>query len=118
MVVFFSGNGGDQLARIGAAGAREDLVHRPGVDLAAALQNRDGVGNLAYYGQVVRDKEIGEAVLRLQVTQEVDDLRQIRSTLSVVVPAGQVNVVAWSRAVGDTARAISRGLAVAIPAAS
>lgn len=47
-----------------------------------------------------------------------DDLRQIRSTLSVVAPTEQVNVVAWSRAVGDTARAISRGLSVAMSAAS
>ena len=42
----------------------------------------------------------------------------IRSTISVVVPAGALNNVALARAVGSAARAVTQGLAFAMPTAS
>lgn len=47
-----------------------------------------------------------------------DGARRVRSTVSVAVPGAQQNVIGLARVVGETARAVSRGLARAVPAAS
>lgn len=116
-----------QLPLVGSVPGDVFLAHLSRDDasqlLADANQDTDDFGRWQRLGEIRRagvlsvrpGRDLGVMWISAPI---FDDQRQIRSTLSVVAPAGQVNVVAGTRAVGETARAISRGLSVAISAAS
>ena len=63
--------------RLGVVGLRplENLLGRPVLDDLAVAHDDDVVGQRPHDLEVVADEEIGEVVLRLQVAQQVDDLR-------------------------------------------
>ena len=53
----------------------EQLATRRELDHAAGAHHRDAVGDIIDDREVVRDEEIGEPDLLLQVLQEIEDLR-------------------------------------------
>ena len=65
----------NQRARVGVRRRREQPVGIATLDDAAEIHHRHFVAHLADHAQIVADEEIGEAHLRLQVEQEIDDLR-------------------------------------------
>ena len=65
----------EQGARVELARVSEHLGDGPRLDDAAVLEHRDGVGDLPHEGQVVRDEEIGESELLLQLEQHLEDPR-------------------------------------------
>ncbi|NPC97038.1 IclR family transcriptional regulator [Nocardioides sp. zg-DK7169] len=97
---------------------------------AAELVGRDGgvdrAGDFEFWQRLGEIRRTGVAVVRGTTPASLtwvaapvfDHSREVRSTICVAVPGPQQNVVALSRAVGETARAVSRGLSVAIPTAS
>ena len=54
---------------------REQLGLVGDLDDAAEIHHRDAMADMLDHGEIVRDEQIGEAVLALQVDQQVDDLR-------------------------------------------
>src|SRR5690554_6273575 len=65
----------EQFARVGLPRVAEDLIGRGGLDDAPLRHDRDRVGDHAHDREVVRDEEIGEPELRLQLREQVEDLR-------------------------------------------
>src|SRR5882724_2721479 len=61
--------------RVGLLRLLEDPLGRPLLDHAAVSHDEDLVADGADHLQVVTDEQVGEPVARLQLTQEVDDLR-------------------------------------------
>ena len=53
----------------------EDGVARTGLDDPAQVHDGDVMADVAHHAQVVRDEDIGQAQVALQVHQQVDDLR-------------------------------------------
>lgn len=52
----------------------EDIDDRSMFDDTPALHHRNGVGELAYQCQIMGDENIGQAELRLQREQHIDDV--------------------------------------------
>lgn len=73
--MLLAGNGGDQLARVVAAGALEHVLDGASIDLAAVVQHAHGVGNLPHHGQVMGDEQIGQAQFALQALEQRENLR-------------------------------------------
>ena len=57
----------------------EQHFARRELDDAAAAHHRDPVGDVVDHRQIVRDEQIGEAELLLQVLQQIEDLRLHRN---------------------------------------
>ena len=69
------GHGGQQLLRVGVLRVAEDRLARPDLDDLAEIHHRDPVADALDHRHVVRDEQVGEPELRLQVQHQVDDLR-------------------------------------------
>ena len=63
-----------QQLRVGMARRRVERAGRSGLDELAAIHHGDPVRDVPDHRQVVRDEEVGEAELGLEVLQQVDDL--------------------------------------------
>ena len=63
------------VARVGVLRGAEDLLGGPALDDAAALHHRDGVADLPHHREVVRDEEVAEPELALQLLEQLEDLR-------------------------------------------
>ena len=68
-------HGGQQLARVRVLRIVEDRGARADLDDLAEIHHRDAVADALDHGHVVRDEEIGEPELRLQVEHQVEHLR-------------------------------------------
>ena len=65
---------------IGVMGRRpEDLRLRTDLDDAPEIHHRHAVGDVTHDGEIVRDEQVGEPPLLLQVLHEIDDLRLDRN---------------------------------------
>ena len=69
-----AGDGGQQCPRVRVVGLVEDLVDAALLDDLAEIHDRDAVGGVVHDGQVVRHEEVGQAVLLLEVLEQVHDL--------------------------------------------
>jgi FtsZ-binding cell division protein ZapB len=69
------GDGGEQGARVGVERVGVQLLGRGHLDDAAEVHDGHAVGDVLDDGEAVRDEEVGEVELALQVFQKVDDLR-------------------------------------------
>ena len=58
----------------GCIGAAVELVAVGDLDDLAEVHHGDAVGDVAHHRQVVRDDDVGQAELVLQVLEQVDDL--------------------------------------------
>ena len=72
-------NGREQRARVGMARVEVDLVARCELDNLAEVHYRHAIADVLDHAQVVRDEQISEFQLLLQVLQQVDDLRLDRN---------------------------------------
>ena len=54
---------------------RVDLRRRADLDDLAHVHHRDAIGEVADHGQVVRDEDLGQVQLRLEVAEQVDEGR-------------------------------------------
>ncbi len=70
-----AGDGGQQRPRVGVVGFVEELVDGALLHDLAQVHDRDPVGRVVHHGQVVGDEQVGQAVLLLEVLEQVDDLR-------------------------------------------
>ena len=68
-------DGGQERLRVGVLGSRVDLLGRADLDELAAVHDGDAVAHRADDGEVVRDEQVGEPEVVLQVLQQVEDLR-------------------------------------------
>ena len=66
---------GEQGARVGVQRPRIDLIGEAQFDDVAELHHRDTVGDVAHDREVVRNEELGQPKLLLQVLHQVDHLR-------------------------------------------
>lgn len=101
--------------------AREEtaaIVGRdPATDRSTDFEFWQRLGEIRRTGvAVVRGK--GPSALTWVAAPIFDQSREVRSTVCIAVPGAQPNVVALSRVVGETARAVSRGMAMSIATAS
>jgi hypothetical protein len=64
----------EQAPRVLLRGVREDLVDASLLHDLAALHDADEVGHHAHDGEVVRDEQVGETELGLQLGEELQDL--------------------------------------------
>ena len=64
-----------QRLRVGVQRVGEEFGLVGDLDDAPEIHHRDAVADVLDDREVVRDEQIGEAVLALQVDQQVDDLR-------------------------------------------
>src|ERR1700677_2679529 len=71
--------GREQGARIGMTRVGVDFVAGGDLDDLAQVHNRDALTNVLDHAQVVRDKEIGQLEVVLQVLEQIDDLRLNRN---------------------------------------
>ena len=69
------GSGGQERERVGVDRVRIHLIGGADLDDLAQVHHRDPVGDVADDAEVVRDEEIGELELVLEVLEQVDDLR-------------------------------------------
>src|SRR5207237_9477118 len=53
----------------------DDLLSRAKLHQLAQIHHADAVADVRHDGQVVRDEQVREAKLRLQVAQQIEDLR-------------------------------------------
>ena len=53
----------------------EDLLRGTDLDDLPEIHDRDAVGEVAHDAKVMRDEEIGDTLLRLQIDKEVEDGR-------------------------------------------
>ena len=65
----------EQRLRVVVLRVRVDLLGRPDLDELAAVHHRDPVAHRAHDGEVVRDEEIREPEVVLEVLEQVQDLR-------------------------------------------
>ena len=70
-----TGNRGDQRLRVGMRGRGEDLRGGACFDDAAALHDGDARGELRDHGQAVRNQQVGEREIALQILQQLQNLR-------------------------------------------
>ena len=66
-------NGGDQRAARGGLRVGDDIAGRAVLCDPAGIHDRDVVGDRAHHSEVVRDENIGDALLALQVDEQVED---------------------------------------------
>ena len=69
------GHRGQQRTGIGMTRDREKLVRGRDLRHLAEVHDRDGLADVAHHGKVVRDEDVGEPEVGLQVDEQVDDLR-------------------------------------------
>src|SRR5690606_36957993 len=69
------GDRGEQTARVGMQGAREERLARRLLDDAARVQHGDAIGELVDDAEVVGDEQDRRAPLALELAQEAQDLR-------------------------------------------
>ena len=69
------GVGREERLRVRVQRSQEEIVGGCELDDLAEIHHRDPVGDVADDGEVVRDEEIGEVELLLQLDQKVEDLR-------------------------------------------
>ena len=98
-----------QHARIGMTGVAKERSRGSRLDDAAEIHDGDMIADVPHDPQVVRDEEIGKTAFRLNVLQQVDDLRLDR------------DVERGDRLVGDDQRRVESegtgdGKALALPA--
>ena len=67
--------GGEQRLRVGCAGVGEHLGHRARLDDAALLHHDHVVGDAPHDVEIVGDEQERHAELRLQVLEQLQDLR-------------------------------------------
>ena len=67
-------HGRQQRLRVGVPGVAVQLVGRSRFDDASQIHHADGVGNMSHDRQIVRDEDVRQAELLLQVAQQVDHL--------------------------------------------
>src|SRR6266446_2511339 len=67
-------NRGEQRARVGMAWISIDFVTVRNFDDLAEIHNRDTLADVFDHSQVVRDEEIGQVQLLLQILEQVDYL--------------------------------------------
>lgn len=99
---------------------REEVTEMLGASLA------EGGNDFEFWQRMGEIRRTGVAVVRATGPGELtwvaapifDRSREVRSTVCVAVPGPQPNIIGLSRAVGDAARAISRGLSAAMQNAS
>ena len=99
----------EQRARVGVLGALVDGLGRSHLDDPAAIHHRDARADVPHQPQVVGDEQVGQREARLQVDEQVDDLRLDR------------HVERRHRLVGDDQRRVEReraGQADALPLAA
>ena len=65
----------DQFPSIVAARRLENLPDRAGLDHPAGPHDGDGVGDQPHHRQVVRDEQVGQAEIALQLVEQRQDLR-------------------------------------------
>ena len=68
-------HGGEQRLGVGVQRVGVDVVARRDLDDLAEVHHRDAVGDVPHDGEVVRDEQVSEAELALQVLEQIDDLR-------------------------------------------
>ena len=66
---------GQERPRVGMGGPAEQVVGAGDLHDAAEIHHRDAVRDVTHDREIVRDEEVGEAELGLQVLEQVDDLR-------------------------------------------
>src|SRR5688572_8630785 len=66
-------HGGEERLRVLVLRSRVDLLRRPDLDQLPTVHHRDAVAHRAHHGEVVRDEEVGELELLLQVLEQVED---------------------------------------------
>ena len=66
----FAGNGVHEFARVVAGGVQEHVLDAACVHHRACAQHRHRVGDLAHHGKVVRDEEIGQPQVLLQLGEQ------------------------------------------------
>ena len=74
-----NGYGGEQRFRVRMHRILENILRRTVLHHTAQIHNPDIIGNMFNDGQVVRNKDIGQAHFLLQIAQKVDDLRLNRN---------------------------------------
>ena len=70
-----AGIAGEELARVFVLRIRVDCLGGGGFDDFAAIHDEHVVADVLDHGEIVRDEEVGEAELLLEVLEEIDDLR-------------------------------------------
>src|SRR5918992_2977885 len=65
---------GEKRLRVVVLRVRVDLLGRPDLYELAAVHHGDAVAHRADDGEVMRDKEVGEAEVALEVLEQVEDL--------------------------------------------
>ena len=68
-------NGRDQAAGVGVDAVGDQLKAVGQLDQLAQIHNTDAVGDMLDNAQVMRDKEVGQPHLLLQILNHIDDLR-------------------------------------------
>ena len=68
-------HGGEERLRVLVLRVRVDLLGRPDLDELALVHDRDLVGHRPHDGEVVRDEEVREPEVALEVLEQVEDLR-------------------------------------------
>src|SRR5829696_649219 len=66
---------GEQRLRIGVERAREQAALVGQLDDPAEVHHRDAVAHVPHHGEIVADEQVSEAVLVLQIDEEVEHLR-------------------------------------------
>src|SRR4051812_9395422 len=61
------------------AGRSEQRLRLSHFHYAAEIHHGDAIGDVLHHGEVVRDKDIGEAEPVLQVAKQIEDLRADRN---------------------------------------
>ena len=84
------GNGGDQRLRIRVFRLFKDDFGLGDFDNFAEVEQRDSSAHIAHDAEVMRDKQISQVELVLQVLQQVENLR-LHETSSAEVGSGQHN---------------------------
>ena len=69
------GNRAEECFGIGVGGVFEDFVARSDFHDAPEVHHGDVIGDVPDYGEVVSDKEVGEAEFLLEIFEEVQNLR-------------------------------------------
>jgi hypothetical protein len=65
---------GQERPRVGVDRRREQVVGVRDLDDAAEIHHRDSVRDVPHDREIVRDEEVGQPELALQILQQVDDL--------------------------------------------
>src|SRR5262249_52266155 len=71
-------NGGEERATIGMAGRSKQVFGACNLDNAAKIHHGNAVGDMLYDGQVVRNENVRQSELILQIAKQIEDLRTDR----------------------------------------